>query len=314
MRRMDGNLELDDWRRRVALLYLRDPTEGEEGAAVFRRGRDELFRDHPQSPLDDGQRKRFGGLPWFAYDPGARVAAELRPPGDDAELAVDTGGEDGTVRYRRVGRLATPFGNLTLFWTLGYGGGLFLPFRDATAGEETYGAGRYLTDTIKGTWGRGLVHQGDRVVLDFNYAYNPSCAYWPTPTRPDPVRAGYSSSLDSLRAQSSRAAAPTAWSMQRPKSLKSVTWVANQVPMLIVKNTPSSRAMPPVTSPATAWPRLSASPRLARMRPRMPNSTASRPRSAPRGENSRSSTRVSATTPMTSAVVPMPFRRDGAAG
>src|SRR5918996_528480 len=147
---MDGTLDLDDWRRRVALLYLTGPTEGEAGAAAFRRGRDELFRDHPQSPLDPG-------------------------------------GGDGTVRYRRVARLATPYGDLPLYWTLGYGGGLFLPFRDATAGEETYGAGRYLTDTIKGTWGRGLVHHGRRVVLDLNYAYNPSCAYnsrWACPLAP----------------------------------------------------------------------------------------------------------------------------------
>jgi uncharacterized protein (DUF1684 family) len=184
---MDGTLELDDWRRRVALLYLTGPSEGEAGAAAFRRGRDELFRDHPQSPLDNGQRERFTGLPWFPYDPGARVPAGLRPPGDDGELAIDTGGGDGTVRYRRVGRLATSFGDLTLFWTLGYGGGLFLPFRDATAGKETYGAGRYLTDTIKGTWGRGLVHRGGEVVVDFNYAYNPSCAYnarWACPLAP----------------------------------------------------------------------------------------------------------------------------------
>jgi uncharacterized protein (DUF1684 family) len=184
---MDGTLDLDDWRRRVALLYLTGPTEGEAGVAAFRRGRDELFRDHPQSALDQGQRARFTGLAWFPYDPGARVMAELRPPEDDGQLAVDTGGEDGAVRYRRVGRLVTPFGDL------------FLPFRDATAGDETYGAGRYLTDTIKGTWGRGLVHEGGRVVLDFNYAYNPSCAYnarWACPLAPPenhlgaPVRAG----------------------------------------------------------------------------------------------------------------------------
>jgi uncharacterized protein len=196
---MDRALDLDDWRRRVALLYLTGPTEGEAGAAAFRQGRDALFRDHPQSALDEGQRARFSGLAWFPYDPGARVTAELRPPEGDGELAVDTGGEDGTVRYRRVGRLVTPFGDLTLFWTLGYGGGLFLPFRDATAGDETYGAGRYLTDTVKGTWGRGLVHDGGRMVLDFNYAYNPSCAYnarWACPLAPPenhlgaPVRAG----------------------------------------------------------------------------------------------------------------------------
>jgi uncharacterized protein len=204
---MDDTLDLDDYRRRVALLYLTEPTEGEAGVAAFRRGRDELFRDHPQSALDAGQRARFTGLTWFPYDPEARVAAELRPPDSDQELAVDTGGADGAVRYRRVGRLATPFGDLTLFWTLGYGGGLFLPFRDATAGTQTYGAGRYLTDTIKGTWGRGLasrsagraLHDGHRVLLDFNYAYNPSCAYnarWACPLAPPenhlpvPVRAG----------------------------------------------------------------------------------------------------------------------------
>jgi uncharacterized protein len=200
---MDEALALADWRLRVAALYLAEPREGEAAAAAFRRGRDQLFRDHPQSPLDPGQRARFGGLAWFPYDPAARVAAAARPPEGDEELAVDTGGEDGTVRYRRVARLATPYGDLTLFWTTGYGGGLFLPFRDATAGRETYGAGRYLTDTIKGTHGRGLEADGPdgdgRVLLDFNYAYNPSCAYdarWACPLAPPenhlepPVRAG----------------------------------------------------------------------------------------------------------------------------
>jgi uncharacterized protein (DUF1684 family) len=192
-------LALDDYRRRVVTLYLAGPTEGEAGAAAFRRGRDALFRDHPQSALDARQRARFSGLAWFPYDPAFRVAAELRAPESDEELAIDTGGEDGTVRYRRVGRLATPFGGLTLFWTLGYGGGLFLPFRDATAGKESYGAGRYLTDTVKGTYGRGLEVDGDRLLLDFNYAYNPSCAYnahWACPLAPRenhlrvPVHAG----------------------------------------------------------------------------------------------------------------------------
>jgi len=210
---MDDAVALADWRLRVAALYLAEPSEGEAGAAAFRRGRDLLFRDHPQSALDAGQRARFAGLAWFPYDPAARVVAEPRPAETDEELTIDTGGEDGTVRYRRVARLATPYGDLTLYWTLGYGGGLFLPFRDATAGRETYGAGRYLTDTIKGTHGRGLeVDEGPggsggprggppvgRVLLDFNYAYNPSCAYnarWACPLAPRenhlqaPVRAG----------------------------------------------------------------------------------------------------------------------------
>ena len=51
-------------------------------------------------------------------------AAGWRPPQDDEPLEIDTGGEDGVVRYRRVGRLDTPFGPLTLFWIEAYGGGL----------------------------------------------------------------------------------------------------------------------------------------------------------------------------------------------
>jgi hypothetical protein len=196
---VDQFVELADWRERVAELYLAEPREGEAGFQAWRRARERLFLTHPSSALTARQRRLAGGLPWFAYEPAARVETRLGPAEPDGELAIDTGGEDGTVRYRRVGRLATPFGDLTLFWTLGYGGGLFLPFRDATAGRETYGAGRYLTDTIKGTFGRGVVVDGDRVVLDFNYAYNPSCAYnprWACPLAPpenwleEPIRAG----------------------------------------------------------------------------------------------------------------------------
>ena len=196
---MDEAVALADWREQVARQCLAEPRDGEAGAAAWRRSRDRLFLTHPASALTAEQRRRVDGLAWFPYDPAARVEARLGPVDAGDELAIDTGGEDGTVRYRRVGRLATPYGELTLFWTLGYGGGLFLPFRDATAGQETYGAGRYLTDTVKGTFGRGLVLEDGQVALDFNYAYNPSCAYnsrWACPLAPpenrldEPVRAG----------------------------------------------------------------------------------------------------------------------------
>jgi uncharacterized protein len=196
---VDAALELADWRRRVAELYLAAPREGHEGVDAFRRGRDELFRSHPQSPVagHDG----FDGLAYFDYDPGARVAAEIEPPAGSDPLELDTGGEDGVVTLRRAARLRSPLGELTLFWIEGYGGGLFLPFRDGTAGAATYGGGRYLVDTIKGTHGRGLELDPakGRAVLDFNYAYNPSCAYdpsWACPLAPpenrleEPVRAG----------------------------------------------------------------------------------------------------------------------------
>jgi uncharacterized protein (DUF1684 family) len=85
---------------------------------------------------------------------------------------------------------------LALYWLEAYGGGVFLPFRDETSGTETYGAGRYLLDTVKGA---DLGEEGGRLVLDFNLAYNPSCAYdprWACPLAPPenrltiPIRAG----------------------------------------------------------------------------------------------------------------------------
>ncbi len=181
--------ELADWRRRVAELYLTPPTEGEQGWEQFRGGRDALFREHPQAPLTAEQRAAFEGLPYFPYQAEAVGSCRLEPPEDEGPLEIDTGGDDGVVRYRRVGRLDTSYGALTLFWIQGYGGGLFLPFRDATAGDESYGGGRYLTDTVKGTFGRGvtLAADGGEATLDFNYSYNPSCAYnseWACPLSP----------------------------------------------------------------------------------------------------------------------------------
>ncbi|WP_162908344.1 DUF1684 domain-containing protein, partial [Allorhizocola rhizosphaerae] len=167
-------LELADFRERVARLYLSDvDLDG------FRRGRAELFATHPQSPLAPGA----PAPAYFPPNPGAIVDAVLAPA--DGGYSVDTGDTDGVVAYRRLGIAATPFGPLTLFWIDAYGGGLFLPFRDTTAGTLTYGGGRYLTDTVKGTFGRGVRLLGpDRVRLDFNYAYNPSCAYSPRWTCP----------------------------------------------------------------------------------------------------------------------------------
>jgi uncharacterized protein len=174
---MPEGLELADYRRRVAQIYLDPPVRGAEGCASFRAARDRLFGEHPQSAIPPERRASFAGLAYFEYDEGYRVPARILDPPAGDDLVIDTGGPDGTLRCRREALLATPFGELTLFWIRGYGGGLFLPFRDGTAGRETYGGGRYLCDTIKGTYGRGLAIRGGEAVLDFNYAYNPSCAY-----------------------------------------------------------------------------------------------------------------------------------------
>ena len=172
-------LQLAGYRAATARMYL-----AETDLAGFRADRDELFGTNPQSPIAD--RGRFRGLRYFAPDPAAVADVDLRPA--EGEIDIDTGGEDGVVHYTRAGILDTPWGELSLWWLAAYGGGLFLPVRDGTCGAESYGGGRYLTDTIKGTHGRGVQLLGDgRVRLDMNYLYNPSCAYddrWLCPLAP----------------------------------------------------------------------------------------------------------------------------------
>lgn len=198
---MQGYLDLVDWRRRVGDLYR---TSGPNAISLFREVRDELFRTHPQSPIEPDERSGFRGLHYFPHDPSYRVDARLEP-GDGSELVIDTGGEDGAVRYRRAGMLVFELGGrrcrLTVLGLIQYAGGLFVPFRDSTSGHETYGGGRYLFDTAKDT--DGLVLEmtpgSPDVIVDFNYAYNASCAYsprWACPLAPPenhleiPVRAG----------------------------------------------------------------------------------------------------------------------------
>jgi uncharacterized protein (DUF1684 family) len=196
-----GFLDLVDWRRRVGDLYRID---GPDPLERFRRGRDTLFRLHPQSPIEPDERASFEGLHYFPHDPAYRVTARLEP-GDGSQMVIDTGGSDGAVRYRRVGVLAFELSGrpcrLTVLGLIQYAGGLFVPFRDTTSGHETYGGGRYLFDTAKNTDGLVLeITTGSSdVVLDFNYAYNASCAYsprWACPLAPPenylkvPVRAG----------------------------------------------------------------------------------------------------------------------------
>ena len=182
-------LDLADWRRRVGDLYR---ISAPDAVTRFRRGRDELFRNHPQSPIEPEERGSFTGLRYFDPDPAYRVPARLEP-GDASELIIDTGGEDGAVRYRRVGKLAFSLGDrqcaLTVLSLVQYAGGLFVPFRDLTSGRETYGGGRYLFDTAKDTDGLVLELEAGSsdVVIDFNFAYNASCAYsprWACPLAP----------------------------------------------------------------------------------------------------------------------------------
>jgi uncharacterized protein (DUF1684 family) len=188
-------LALLDWKRRVAELYaeVRAAADPEAGWRRWREVRDELFRTHPQSPSPGYDRLRY-----FDYDPALRLTGEVEDAEPERRAIGASGGE--TVTFVRFGRVRFELGGesrtLDLFWLEGYGGGLFLPLADATSGNETYGGGRYLLDTVKGA---DLGGGDTSLVLDFNFAYHPSCTYdprWVCPLTPPanrlalPIRAG----------------------------------------------------------------------------------------------------------------------------
>jgi len=161
-------LELLDWRRRVADLYasVRASRPSRDTWLAWRRARDELFRTHPQTPVAPADRARFTGAGFFEYDPTMRFEVEARPSAGVRR--------EGEVPMTPIATVEVFGAALTIFWLAGYAGGLFLPFRDGTSGGSTYGGGRYLLDTAKGA---DLGSTGNRLVLDFNYAYHPSCAW-----------------------------------------------------------------------------------------------------------------------------------------
>lgn len=174
-----GLQELWEWRRRISTLYaeIRAMTDPRAAWLHWCETRHRLLAGHPQSPLDAPERSGFGGVSYFDYNPAYRFLTEIDPAQDRSSIEVDTGGDGTTVLmpFARTRGLAGSCGaELTLYWVEGYGGGAFLPFRDSTSGRETYGGGRYLLDSIKGA---DLGAENDRIVLDFNFAYNPSCAY-----------------------------------------------------------------------------------------------------------------------------------------
>lgn len=165
---------------------------------TWRAARDHLFRSHSQSPLPVSDRAAFTGLRYFPYDPALGIAARLEPL-DENPVAISHSGT-GETQFTPIGVVSlSALGideDLTVYWLDAYGGGLFLPFRDATSGNTTYGGGRYLLDTVKGA---DLGTAADDLVLDFNYSYHPSCVYssaWSCPLAPEanrlsaPIEAG----------------------------------------------------------------------------------------------------------------------------
>lgn len=174
-------LEVADWRARVFALYAAVRAEADYEAAheLWRSDRNDLLAHHAASPLLPEDRADFAGVPIARYDPDWRFELAIEPA-DQGGFEFATG-TDGVVPFDRLGTVRIPdVGSLDVWRLTTYGGGMFLPLRDALAGcpGGTYGGGRYLIDTIKGA-DLGVDAEAGTLVVDLNFAYNPSCAYDP---------------------------------------------------------------------------------------------------------------------------------------
>ena len=157
---------------------------------AFRAEKDDFFKHHPQSPLLRDQKAKFAGLQYFPENEGLRLEVEVQRFEDESPIVMQTS-TGGVQEYTRYGRFKFEVdgkpAELTIYQNEN---GYFLPFVDSLAGKETYPAGRYLEPEPL---------PGDRFLVDFNLAYNPSCAYnemWSCPITPAenrlkvPIRAG----------------------------------------------------------------------------------------------------------------------------
>jgi uncharacterized protein len=166
---------------------MKDATELES----FRAAKDSFYARDRRAPLTSEQKRGFKGLAYYPENTNLVINARIDRKVEPGIVRMETTkGEQqeyrryGVVRFEVDGRPA----QVTLYAS-DHSHSLFLPFRDATSGQETYGAGRYLD----------LRAHGDEVLVDFNYAYNPNCAYnpdWSCPLPPAenwlkvPIRAG----------------------------------------------------------------------------------------------------------------------------
>lgn len=148
---------------------------------AFRKQKDDFFKNHFQSPLSDAQKKEFTGLHYFPENEALRFVLDLERYANPERVEMQTSQGDvreylkvGQIRFAIEGEEAT----LQVYEAEDYPGEYFLPFVDATAPQETYGAGRYLEPEPVGT---------DKLLVDFNVAYNPYCVYgeqWSCPIPP----------------------------------------------------------------------------------------------------------------------------------
>ena len=157
---------------------------------IFRAQKDDFFEGDHHSPLTNEQKQNFAGLQYFDENPALSLEVDLErfDPVEHVQILTNTGAIQTYERYGRFHFSAEgEEAELTVFRNEH---GYFLPFADSLAGQETYGAGRYLEPEDIGA---------NRLLVDFNLAYNPYCAYnekWSCPITPAenrlklPIRAG----------------------------------------------------------------------------------------------------------------------------
>jgi uncharacterized protein len=186
------HVALADWRRRVHAIYaaLRaDDRPGPMRAVAFRAAKDRLVAEHPSSPVPPDARRDFRGLAYWRHTDELVLHAPLEPDREAPAIGVPRSGAGLGIPFQRIGWVSFSVGGiacrLSVFWLNEYAGGIFIPFRDATSGSASYGGGRYLWDSAKGA-DLGSTDDGE-LVLDFNYAYHPSCVFdprWSCPLAP----------------------------------------------------------------------------------------------------------------------------------
>jgi uncharacterized protein (DUF1684 family) len=181
-------LALLSYRRQVTDIYreVRRRGPSAESWAWWIEARDELFANHPASPfVAAGQ--PFDGLDYYPYDPTLHLGEVACIPARPFELTIGHSA-GGTTPARRFATVELTIGGITsrvsVFWLDVYGGGVFLPLRDATNGVTTYGGGRYVLDTAKGA---DLGSRDGHLTLDLNFTFHPSCVHdprWSCPLAP----------------------------------------------------------------------------------------------------------------------------------
>ncbi len=158
----------------------------------FRGTKDHFVQHDPQSPLTGTQTATFSGLSYFDEEPSLKLTLQVQPYAEQEiiEMQTTTGGVASFVRWAKIAfSVDGAPAELTVYKDESHGS-FFLPFADSTSGDETYGAGRYIEPEAQ---------PDGTLLVDFNYAYNPYCAYneaWACPITPGenrlpvPIRAG----------------------------------------------------------------------------------------------------------------------------